>query len=167
MKPTHFVIRSRKLNTIVRINGKIIYPKIEKKKKQFYTIYSDLDSCRIKIYSLKHELSEPYWWIFALLFYIISIFGIFNPGYSKNFYYLEYEGILDLTQDNIDLQLQNPKEKQAIVCLRGTFDNNESNHFILEPIARKRYKLYTLLKFISWAILLIIIIMLLILFYNK
>lgn len=159
MKSTHLIIRSKKINTLVRINDQRVYPKKDKNHVQVYEIKSEVESCKIKIYSLKSEFSEPHWWLFAILFYIISIFGIFNVPYSEQYYHFEYEGNLDLNQDVIDLEIRPGTKEEAILCLKGQFQNNETNHHIDEPLAKKRHKLYFIIKLISWILIVIGIIL--------
>lgn len=31
----------------------------------------------------KHELSRPFWWLYALLFWVLGVMGFFTPRYSK------------------------------------------------------------------------------------
>lgn len=116
---------------------------------------TEKDKVEIKIYTLPHEFDTKYWFLLFLLYYIVSIFGIFDVRYSSNLYRLEYSGTITLQENTIlDLVFEKrTKDGKALSCKEGPFDDNESNVYIYNPKTNKRIKIALAFKVCSWVLI--------------
>lgn len=106
----------------------------------------------LQIYNPKHELSGKHWFLMSILFFIVSIFGLFDKRTSKKFYSLEYSGVIPVNgNESLDIAIAFAKSgEKAITCKSGNFDDNESNIFNSDDVLKKRYKKVRLVKIATW-----------------
>lgn len=163
MANTLLILRGNVVEPIVEVDGKKIPFKKDKISGRQYEIATVNNFCELKIYTLKHELSEPYWWLFAFLFYLVSIFGIFNTFYPKKFYTINYVGVLNATVPILELQFNSAKQDfKALNCLRGYFDDNPTNVYGFDKKAKSRRRLCFWLKLASWVVIAAVTVLILI-----
>lgn len=140
---------------IVEINNKIV----KLKKNEFGNLTTNYQSekqeVEVKIYTLPNELSYKYWFLMSVLFYIVSIFGIFDLPYNKNYYSLEYKGKIKLTENTIlDLTMEKPADNAKAISVReGNFEDNETNVYKYDLKIKKRRRLLIGLKIASWVLI--------------
>lgn len=140
---------------IVKIDDK----EVKLKKNEFGSLVanysSEKEKVKISIYTLPHEFDTKYWFFIYLLYYVISIFGIFDVPYARNAYQLQYNGEIALQEKTvIDLIFESKKkDAKALTCKEGNFDDNESNKYIYNEKINKRRKIALTFKFCSWAII--------------
>ena len=97
-----------------------------------------------------------------MLFYIISIFGLFDPVKFKSAVMIDYLATLDLTQENprINLKTNYVKEGNRAIELSGNVAVlEEVNAYYLDAEIKKRIKSLKILKiavFILFTILLLL-----------
>ena len=116
---------------------------------------TEKDEVEIKIFTLPNELNYKFWFLMSLFFYIVSIFGIFDLPYNRNYYTLEYKGKVKLSENTIlDLTMAKPADNiKAISVKDGPFDDNETNIYIFNEKIKKRRRLLIGLKIASWVLI--------------
>lgn len=140
---------------LVEIDNKIV----KLKKNEFGNLtthyQTEKQEVEIKIYTLPNELGYKHWFLMSVLFYIVSIFGIFDKWYSKNYYSLEYNGKIKLSENTVlDLTMQKPADNSKAISVReGNFEDNETNIYKYNEKIKKRRRLLIGLKIASWALI--------------
>ncbi len=83
-------------STVLLIDGEM--PVKSKKTRGVNHIYheTEKDSVKVEIVTFSY-LSQPFWWLFEALFFIISIFGIFDIRQKNPERVILYEGTLSLS----------------------------------------------------------------------
>ncbi len=102
----------------------------------------------------KNELSYPNWWLYSAFFWIIGIFGLFTPKYSKFDYALDCNITLNVSQmKDVWLRFNHFVNKKAgipvaaVTVSEGTVAEIENGVYIYDKISHRRRKFY---KLISW-----------------
>lgn len=110
----------------------------------------------------KPELFHRFWWLYAAFFWIIGIFGLFTPKYSRFDYGLDCNITLDVGQSQ-DIWLRfnhyvNKKSKtpvSAVTVSDGVSAQIENGFYIYDKISRRRRRIY---KLLSWLLRIVMII---------
>ena len=115
----------------ISINGN--YCNIKKNKDRTRTIETQVEEGKVEIAVLKyHYYSGKYWVLWNLLYFFISIFGIFDVKPDKKFVVVEYKSIVDVKTDStITLNVQRFEDGGRILELET---ENE-----VEEVANKQY----------------------------
>lgn len=145
------------LMPIIEIDGEEVKLKKNKYGNQIATISSNYNSVQINIYTPIHELNRNNWFFMSMLFFIISIFGIFDKRYNKKFYTLSYEGYLNFNNgETITLKFNNLKSgKKAITCDSIGFEDNYTNAYTIDQNAKRHYKILKYCKLFMWFLLIL------------
>lgn len=106
------------------------------------------------------EVSGRFWFLWNMLFFIISCFGIFCGRYDKSGICINYRLRLRLNgQDNVQLQFNRFAEGAPAISGSGTCAAEETeNVYYTDYQAKKRFKLLTLTKVLLWLVLVAVII---------
>lgn len=109
------------------------------------------------------ELSSKLWLLMSIVFFIISIFGIFNPPYDKKCIQIDYLCKLKLKETNdvkIKISTQNVGEKA--VELESDCEIEEiTNIFQIDKVVKKRLVIVRIIEVALWLALIGVIIFLL------
>lgn len=153
-------------NPELKVDGK----KCKKKKvgqgRKVFTLETDKDELDIELYKW-HEEESSLWLVMSLLFFIISIFGIFDihqPRFSNS---LKYRGKikLDNTKEeyNTKIVLGNFKKDAKAFDVLGDqiIESNESNkYFVDELVETRKTKIRKIKKTIRILAFIIVILLL-------
>lgn len=155
---------AKKLNPTVLIDGKPV--KLKKNRFGSYeaTYLTEKSEVELSIHRLL-ELSSPLWWLWGLLFWLISFFGLLDIPYPKNCTMIDCNLQLKLNSNtNFEAKfLTNTSEK----ALEYTCDSEvieRKNEFYVDKKIKTRRRLTVLFKTLS---LFVLIIVALILITNK
>lgn len=142
---------AKRIMPTVEVNGKVI----KCKKNQFGNFECntliDKDTADIKIYRYL-EINSKLWWFISIFYYIISIFGIFDPIKEKSNIVINCHIKIDMSKsesfnlefDLNDLQTQNKAFEIISNCEFEEFSNN----YYLDKKAKKRRKFLTFSKIV-------------------
>lgn len=109
------------------------------------------------------ELSGKLWLLMSMVFFIISIFGIFNPPYDRKCIQIDYLCKIKLKETNdikIKINTQNAGDK-AIEVERDCEIEEITNSFQIDKVAKKRLVIVRIIEVALWVALVGVIIFLL------
>lgn len=152
-----------KIGALVEIDGK----PVDFKKNKHGNLSSPLEvsstSVQMKVYTPTHELTQKNWLLTSLLFFIISVFGIFDRRYGRRFYKLDYIGDLSFADgETVTVGINTyGKDKKAITCMSQGFQNNETNIYTADTLAKKHWQILTVIRVVVWIALAITVLLVL------
>ncbi|MBD5632805.1 MAG: hypothetical protein HDP34_06195 [Clostridia bacterium] len=99
-----------------------------------------------------HELQSKYWLLLSMVFFVISLFGIFDARYDKSFCAIKYNLDLRLNEvSNVVLNFNKFKDGQrAIECLTDCGSVETENLFYVDEQVKKRHKILRRIKIFTW-----------------
>lgn len=152
-----------KIGALVEIEDKLVDFKKNKHGNLSSTLEVSSTSVRMKVYTPSHELTQKNWLLASLIFFVISVFGIFDRGYGRRFYKLDYVGNLSFADgETVTLGINTyGKDKKAITCMAQGFQNNETNIFTPDTLAKKHLQILIVIKVIVWIVLAIAVLLIL------
>ena len=109
------------------------------------------------------ELSGKLWLLMSMVFFIISIFGIFNPPYDRKCIQIDYLCKIKLKETNdikIKINTQNAGDK-AIEVESDCEIEEITNTFQIDKVAKKRLVIVRIIEVALWVALVGVIIFLL------
>ena len=109
------------------------------------------------------ELNSKLWLLMSLVFFFISLFGIFNPPYDKKCIQIDYSAKIKLKENNdlkIKISTQNVGDK-AVEVESDTEVSEINNSFGVDAVAKKRLKIVRIIEFAIWIVTIAIVILLL------
>lgn len=109
------------------------------------------------------ELSGKLWLLMSMVFFIISIFGIFNPPYDRKCIQIDYLCKIKLKETNdikIKINTQNAGDK-AIEVESDCEIEEITNAFQIDKVAKKRLVIVRIIEVALWVALIGVIIFLL------
>lgn len=122
------------------------------------------DKVNIKVYRML-DVGGILWFLTQILFFIISVFGIFDVHRKERCLVIDFEAEVELTeQNNITLQFALPKEGQAAINVQTDLPTQMiSNSYYTDTESKKIRKGLMLTKlFTALAIIAIIIVALIV-----
>ncbi|MGM9971746.1 MAG: hypothetical protein ACI35W_05000 [Anaeroplasmataceae bacterium] len=149
-------------NPCIMINNEIV--KYKKNEYNSYEINYQTGSDRVELYICNYlELQNKWWLITYLIFFIISIFGLFLPGYDKRCRCVSSKCILYLKEDsNMKISFNSFNENGNALVFDSDFQYEElSNIYYINKRIKRRTKLLSVLKVLIWIIIIICIVILL------
>ena len=140
------------LRPVIYIDGKAV--KIKKNRFGNYLIEhkTEKDNAEVVIRQFP-ELSGRLWLIMALLFYFISIFGIFNPPYERRCLNIKCRFTVYLGEGNTDLSLvfrTNKAGGRALELNEGAPVEEFVNECTVDVRAKNRLRVVRVLQAIGW-----------------
>lgn len=139
----------------VLIDGKPL--RLRKVGSNMYDCRVETDAERVNLSVCKaFELDGKFWFLIAIAYFIISVFGIFDAFYDKRFYAVKYEIELNLNGiSNVELTFNKFESgKRAIVCRCDCSADEIENEYFVEENIKRRYKVFKKVKLITWIALL-------------
>lgn len=109
------------------------------------------------------ELSGKLWLLMSMVFFIISIFGIFNPPYDRKCIQIDYLCKIKLKETNdikIKINTQNAGDK-AIEVESDCEIEEITNSFQIDKVAKKRLVIVRIIEVALWVALVGVVIFLL------
>ena len=139
-------------NAAVVVNGSEV--KFKKGKDGLYEsklpIEQSDDTCTLEIFTFS-EYGGKLWWLFSLLFFVISCFGIFDASYGKCIT-LRYKTTLKLSENTqVMLRFNTMLEgKKAVELDTNVSSEEEVNGYFLDETLKKHRKIMKLVKALTW-----------------
>ena len=142
---------------IVEVDDKICdFKKIRKKRNLTYEYQTENDKVNISIKRLVPQ-SAKNWWLWQIIFFFVSLFGIFDFVENKKCLKVDFDATIDLSEEtNVKIIIQkNTKEKLAVKLLTEANVVEHKNEMSVDMVAKKRLKAIKVLKIIFWIALVI------------
>ena len=146
---------------LVGINSKLIpnifiddqYVKWKKNEFGSYETDFQTEKNEIKIaFSRELELKSKLWWLYAILSFIVSVFGIFNPPYDRKCISMDCSFIVKLKDvNNINIKFNSLSSSgRAVEVETETSFEEIKNEYIIDKIAKRRWIILLVVSIIAW-----------------
>ncbi len=119
---------------------------------------TDRDEAEVTVVKLG-EFGGSLWFIWAMLFFVISCFGIFNAHYDRRNITVNYRSVVRLSGQNcLRLEFNNFNEGQPALAYQSDCPVEiETNLFGLDRQAAKRRKILTWIEVFMWLALIVLV----------
>ena len=144
---------------LVKVDDKPVNLKRNKSGGLIGSCQTENHKVKIQVYRLL-DVGGTLWFITQLLFFLVSIFGIFDARHKEKCVVMEYEADVELGENNsITLKLNQQKENEKAVTVETTLAVEElTNRYFVDTKAKKKLKWLKLSKlFLTLGIIAIII----------
>lgn len=146
---------------LVGINSKLIpnifiddqYVKCKKNEFGSYETDFQTEKDEIKIaFSRELELKSKLWWLYAILSFIVSVFGIFNPPYDKKCISMDCSFIVKLKDvNNINIKFNSLSSSgRAVEVETETSFEEIKNEYTVDKIAKRRWIILLMARILAW-----------------
>lgn len=133
------------------IDGEKIKFKKDKYGHYIYELETPAQTCELKVYKYL-EINSSFYWFWQILFFFISIMGIFDKPVDKHCIALEYIATITLTPDSlVTLRVNlNPDKNYAVMSEANTQIAETTNRIYFDKKAKKRVRLLRFVKILLW-----------------
>ena len=146
---------------LVGINSKLIpnifiddqYVKCKKNEFGSYETDFQTEKDEIKIaFSRELELKSKLWWLYAILSFIVSVFGIFNPPYDRKCISMDCSFIVKLKDvNNINIKFNSLSSSGKAVGVETETSFEEiKNEYTVDKIAKRRWIILLIARILAW-----------------
>ena len=146
---------------LVGINSKLIpnifiddqYVKCKKNEFGSYETDFQTEKDEIKIaFSRELELKSKLWWLYAILSFIVSVFGIFNPPYDRKCISMDCSFIVKLKDvNNINIKFNSLSSSgRAVEVETETSFEEIKNEYTVDKIAKRRWIILFIARILAW-----------------
>lgn len=143
----------------VLVDGEVISCKKNEFGSYEANIQTEKDEIEVAI-SRELELKSRLWWLYALISFIISVFGIFNPSYDRKCISIECLFNFKLSEENsaIKIKFNTLSSSGKAITVEGC-DNYEEikNEYTIDKTAKRRRITLLIIKILVWIGLAILI----------
>lgn len=156
---------------VMGINSKVL-PKIfvdgqviKCKKNEFGSYQTQIETEKSEIEIIitrKLELRAKLWWLYALISFVVSLFGILEPFYDRKCIAIDCRFKVKINaENNINLRFNSLKSNGKAVVIETDNEFEEiKNEYNVDKIAKKRFIILLIIKLLVWIALAIVIAML-------
>ena len=125
------------------------------KKNEFGSYETDLQTEKdeIKIaFSRELELKSKLWWLYAILSFLVSVFGIFNPPYDRKCISMDCSFIVKLKDvNNINIKFNSLSSSgRAVEVETETSFEEIKNEYTVDKIAKRRWIILLIARILAW-----------------
>ena len=146
---------------LVGINSKLIpnifiddqYVKCKKNEFGSYETDFQTEKDEIKIaFSRELELKSKLWWLYAILSFIVSVFGSFNPPYDRKCISMDCSFIVKLKDvNNINIKFNSLSSSgRAVEVETETSFEEIKNEYTVDKIAKRRWIILLIARILAW-----------------
>lgn len=149
------------------IDGKVVKTKKNKFGARECDFETDKDTVEIAVFKYQ-EINGKLWWLLYFLFFVISLGGIFDIPFGRKIVSLTSKFVVKVSEvTDIKLYLnedamRNGKSKNAIKVVCANEVETLQNTIFADKKAKKRIKIYRILKVVAWVAAIVTLIVLLI-----
>lgn len=170
MKSIHLHLHdlAMKMRPIVCIDGEVI----ALKKNQFESLETDIQTDEEEFtlaITRDHELGRSFWWLYGILIFLLSFFGVFNPPYDRRciLFSVGYKIVADRSS-GIGVIFHSLEKNGRVVELET--DNNFEeikNEYHVDKTLKLRWTALLILRVLGILSLVVLLVWLLINYINK
>ena len=148
---------SSKLNPIVKIDDSVIKGKKNEFGSYEASYETEKDEVEISI-SRNLELNSKLWWLYSLISFIVSIFGIFEPLYDRKNIVVDCKFVVKLNDINeIKIKFNSMAKQGKAVEIETQNEFNEiKNEYYVDKKAKTKWRILIILKLIIWVAIIIV-----------
>lgn len=148
---------SSKLNPIVKIDDSVIKGKKNEFGSYEASYETEKDEVEISI-SRNLELNSKLWWLYSLISFIVSIFGIFEPPYDRKNIVVDCKFVVKLNDINeIKIKFNSMAKQGKAVEIETQNEFNEiKNEYYVDKKAKTKWRILIILKLIIWVAIIIV-----------
>ena len=149
------------------IDNKVVKTKKNKFGGRECFVQTDKNTVEIGVYKYQ-EINGKLWWLMYFLFFVISLGGIFDIPFGKNIVSLTSKFVVTVGENtNIKIYLnenamRNGKSNNAIKIECTDEVETVQNTIFVDERAKKRIKIYRILKVLTWVAAIVTLIALMI-----
>lgn len=148
---------SSKVVPNIYVDGK----RVQAKKNEFGSYELDLQTEQSTMelaFSRELELKSKLWWLYSLISFIISIFGIFEPLYDRKCITIDCVFKFNLEDTNdIKIKFNTLQKSGRAVEIETTLKYDEiKNEYEVDKIAKRRWIIMLVFKLIVWVAIAIV-----------
>ena len=150
---------SAKFSPVVLIDDKPVSLKKNNFDAYEGSVQTEKDEVSLQIFR-NLELSSKWWWLYAIISFIISIFGIFEPLYDKKCIALNCAYSLKLSEKNdLTIRFHPIKDQTKAVDVETSCEISElANLYVADKKAKKRWLWQLLTKIAIWIVIIILVV---------
>ncbi len=110
------------------------------------------------VFTRELELRAKLWWLYAILSFLVSILGIFEPPYDRKCivpvcaFRVRTEG-----ETSVQIALNTPAQTGEAAAVTGADAVMVRNEYFVDKTARRRFAVWLAVKLISWVAAAIIV----------
>ena len=111
----------------------------------------EITVCRIT------EACGRFWFLYSMLFFFISVLGIFDAKTDKRYYFIRFKTVLSLKgEHDVTLNVnryggdKTQQRQIAVNCVCNCFRNEYENEFYIDEKVKKRLKALKITKLLVW-----------------
>ena len=148
---------SSKLNPIVKIDDSVIKGKKNEFGSYEASYETEKDEVEISI-SRNLELNSKLWWLYSLISFIVSIFGIFEPPYDRKNIVVDCKFVVKLNDINeIKIKFNSMAKQGKAVEIETQNEFNEiKNEYYVDKKAKTKWRILIILKLVIWVAIIIV-----------
>lgn len=122
------------------------------------SIQTDKDEIEVVI-TRELELKSKFWWLYAIITFIVSIFGIFEPGYDRKCISVDCLFKFKLNDNNnIKIKFNTMNKSGKAVEIENINSCQEiKNQYIIDKTAKIRWTILLVVKLVFWVGLAILV----------
>lgn len=145
-----------KLHPVIFIDGK----QFKVKKNEFGSLQvayeTEKDSMDLQIFKYL-ELGGKFWFLFAILFFIISVFGILNPFYDRKCIVIDCHYVIKLKEKNdINIVFNNLVDQGRAIEIKTENEVEEiKNMFYVDKKVKKRWIILIVTQVCVWVAIIV------------
>lgn len=129
------------------------YVKCRKNEYGSYEADVQTDKEEVKLaFSRELELKSKLWWLYALISFVIGVFGIFNPPYDKKCISADCVFNIKLKEQSEVKVKFNPlsaKGKAVALETENTFEEIKNEYYV-DKAAKRRWIILLIVRIIAW-----------------
>ena len=143
---------SAKARPIIKVDGEIL----QAKKNDFGSFEASLQTEKTAVeieIARENELLAKFWWLYALISFLVSIFGIFEPPYDRKCIVIDYKTVVQLGEGNSELTIKfNNLSSSGRACEIETSCQIEevANEYRVDKKAKTRWRIILAVKILFW-----------------
>lgn len=146
---------------LVGVNSKLVpniivdgqYVKCKKNEFGSYEANIETEKDEIKIaFTRELELKSKLWWLYAIISFIVSVFGIFNPPYDRKCISMNCIfniKLKDINEIKIKFNSLSSTGKAVELETENTFEEIK-NEFYIDKIVKKRWIILLIVRILAW-----------------
>lgn len=165
MKQLKLILRGAEhLRPVIKIDGKAV----KTKKNDFgsRTCVYNTDKDKVEVHVYKHlELAGKMWFLMNIVYFIVSLFGIFDSPYDKKCIVLDCKFMVTLKENSkVSLALNAKQQQGKAANIETDCEITElENNFYVDNTIKKRWKIALITRLVLLAIAIVTFIIILVL----
>ncbi len=150
-------VRGATKNSLIFLDDKLIKTKRDSFGNKVFKGQTSKNEISLKIYKVQ-ELTLKNWWLYEILYFILSIFGLFDYRAKTGFYDVTYEANITL-KENSELEMSfDRKSENAFQIKQTNIELNEKENKKEQNLkAKKRFKWTIVCKVLAWVLAAVIV----------